>query len=270
MDDLFDVLDEITDVIAATVEPEVGYAERERVRRRPRTDLRTSDLFHLGIGHFFRFTAADNLEAQRRLAECRELDPGFGDAHAWWAYATVLGTVYWNRAPDAAALDGALAATQQALEIDDHNAVFHMRGRVQLARREYASALVENRRAIELNPTFAAASCGLGDSLCYEGRYDEVISHFARSVALGSHDPQRWAFLSYGALALLFAGRYDEAIEWTDQAASLPNCQYWTTAHRVVALAKLGRGDEAEAAVRALLVQCPQFRGSSLARSSST
>jgi TolB-like protein len=260
MDDLFDVLDEITDVIAATVEPEVGYAERERVRRRPHTDLRTWDLFHLGIAHFFRFTAADNLEAQRLLARSRDLDPGFGDAHAWWAYATVLGMVYWDTVPDPEALDAALAATQRALETDDHNAVFHMlRGRVQLARREYASALVENRRAIELNPTFAAAYCGLGDSLCYEGRYEEAITQFARSVALGSHDPQRWAFLSYGALALLFAGRYDEAIEWTDQAASLPNCQYWTTAHRVVALAKLGRHVEASETVRRLLAQCPEF-----------
>jgi TolB-like protein len=259
-EDLFDVLDEITAMIAATVEPEVGYAERDRVRRRPHTDLRTWDLFHLGIAHFYRFTAADNLEAQRLLARCRELDPGFGDAHAWWAYAIVLGMVYWDTEPDAETLDAALAATQRALETDDHNAVFHMlRGRVRLARREYAAALVENRRAIELNPTFAAAYCGLGDSLSFEGRYDEAITQFARAVALGSHDPQRWAFLSYGALALIFAERYDEAIEWADEAASLPNCQYWTTAHKVVALARLGRQAEAAAAVRTLLGQCPEF-----------
>jgi TolB-like protein len=260
IEDLFDVLDEITYMIAATVEPEVGYAERERVRNRRPTDLRAWDLYHLGIAHFFRFTPADNLEAQRLLARCREVDPSFGDAHAWWAYATVLGMVYWDTEPDPETLDAALSATRKALETDDHNAVFHMlRGRVQLARREYASALAENRRAVELNPTFAAAYCGLGDSLCYEGRYDEAIEEFARSVSLGAHDPQRWAFLSYGALALLFAGRYDEALEWADQAAALPNCQYWTTAHRVVALTRLGRHDDAADAVRALLAHCPDF-----------
>ena len=260
VEDLFDVLDEITFMIAATVEPEVGYAERERVKNRRPTDLRAWDLYHLGIAHFFRFTADDNLEAQRLLAQCREVDPDFADADAWWAYATVLGMVYWNTEPDAEALDAALAATQRAIESDDHNAVFHMlRGRVQLARREYSSALVENRRAIDLNPTFAAAYCGLGDSLCYEGRYDEAIAEFARSVRLGAHDPQRWAFLSYGALALLFAERYEEALEWADQAASLPNCQYWTAAHRVVALTRLGREAEATDAVRSLLAQCEEF-----------
>lgn len=260
VEDLFDVLDEITYMIAATVEPEVGYAERERVRSQRHTDLHAWDLYHLGIAHFFRFTAADNREAQRLLAQCREADPDFGDAHAWWAYATVLGMVYWDTEPDPETLDAALAATQRALESDDHNAVFHMlRGRVRLARREYASALVENRRAVELNPTFAAAYCGLGDSLCYEGRYDEAITEFARAVALGAHDPQRWAFLSYGALALLFAERYDEALEWAEQAASLPNCQYWTIAHRVVALSRLGRREDAVAAVRTLLAQSPEF-----------
>ena len=260
VDDLFDVLDEITEMIAATVEPEVGYAERNRVSRHPPTDLRTWDLFHMGLAHFFRFTAEDNLEAQRLLGRCRELDPDFADAHAWWAYAAVLGMVYWETEPDAGALDAALDATQRALETDQHNAVFHMlRGRVLLARREYSNALAENQRAVELNPTFAAAYCGLGDSLCYEGRYDEAISQFERSVALGTHDPQRWAFLSYGALALLFAGRCEEALEWADRAAALPNCQYWTTAHRLVALTQLGRRDEADAALRVLRRQCPEF-----------
>lgn len=260
IEDLFDVLDEITDMIVATVEPEVGYAERERVHRSPRTDLRAWDLFHLGVGHLFRFTERDNLEAQRLFDRARAIDPEFGDAQAWWAYSVVLGMTYWATDPDRDALDDALAATTEALAGDDHDAVFHMlRGRVQLARRDYGAALVENHRAIELNPTYAAAYCGLGDSLCYEGRYDEAIEQFTRSVVLGSRDPQRWAFLSYGALAHVFAGRYDEAVEWTERAAAIPNCQYWALAHRVVALANLGRTEQCAAAVEALMNDCPHF-----------
>lgn len=258
--DLFGVLDEITDVVVATVEPEVGYAERSRSSTRPRPDLRTWDLFHLGIDRFFQFTSEGNLEAQQRLSRCRELDPDFADAHAWWAYAVVLGMVYWNTDPKPGLLDTALDATREALRADDQNAVFHMlHGRVQLARREYQAALRANKRAIELNPTFAAAYCGLGDSLCYEGRYDEAITQFERSVSLGSHDPQLWAFLTYGALALLFSHRFDEAIVWAERASSIPNCQYWTTAHRLVALARSGRTQQAAAAIPTLLQQCPMF-----------
>ncbi len=258
--DLFDVLDEITDVIVATIEPEVGLLERGRVVRGSRTDLRAWDLYHLGVDHFFRFTADDNAEAQRLLDEARRIDPDFAEAHAWWAYAVVLGMTYWDTEPDPATLDAALAATSTAVEADDHNALFHMlRGRVQIARRDYAAALIESQRAVDLNPTLAAAFCGLGDSLCYEGRYDEALEQFGRAVELGTHDPQRWAFLSYGAIALLFAGRYDEALRWSERAAVIPNRQYWTTAHRVAALGHLGRSDEAEEAVAELLEECPQF-----------
>ncbi|TVR20358.1 MAG: hypothetical protein EA389_16330 [Ilumatobacter sp.] len=260
IEDLFDVLDEITDVVVATIEPEVGFAERQRVHRGQRADPRAWDLFHLGVDHLFRFTAHDNLEAQRLFDRARVIDPGFGDAQAWWAYSVVLGMTYWGTEPDGATLDAALAATTVAIGSDDHDAVFHMlRGRVQLARRDYRSALIENQRAIELNPTFAAAYCGLGDSLSCEGRYDEAIEQFTRSVALGLHDPQRWAFLSYGALAHLLAGRYEEAVEWADQAAVIPNCQYWALAHRVVALAHLGRTDDCASAVEALVRDCPHF-----------
>lgn len=259
-EDLFDVLDEITDVIVATIEPEVGSAERGRVVHKPRTDLRAWDLYHLGVAHFFRFTAADNLEAQRLLDQARQIDPHFAEAHAWWAYAVVLGMTYWDTDPDPSTLNDALAATTEAVEADDHNALFHMlRGRVQIARREYTAALIESQRAVDLNPTLAAAFCGLGDSLCYEGRYDDALEQFTHAVELGAHDPQRWAFLSYGAVALLFAGRYDEALRWSEQAAAIPNRQYWTTAHRVVALGQLERTDEAAEAVAELLEECPHF-----------
>jgi TolB-like protein len=258
--DVFEVLDDISDVIVANIEPMVGHAERNRVSRRPRTDLEAWELYHLGVAHFFRFTGPDNLEAQRLLDQARTMDPGFPDPQAWWAYAVVLGMTYWDTEPDGGTLDDALDATTRALAIDEHNAVFHMlRGRVLLARREYDAALVESQRAVELNETLASAFCGLGDSLCYSGRYDEAIAHFERAVELGSHDPQRWAFLSYGALALLLAGRYDEAIEWTERASAIPHCQYWATAHRIVALAHLGRVEQCADDVSTLLREWPPF-----------
>ncbi len=260
LEDIFDVQDEITATIAARVEPEVGAAERERVARGPRTDLRAWDQYHLGVAHFYKFTAEDNLEAQRLLQASRELDPSFGDAHAWWAYAVTLGMVYWDTEPDEGLLDEALSAAKRALELDDQNAVFYaLKARVQLARREYTSALAENEMAVKLNPTFATAYCGLGDSLCYEGRYDEAIERFEKAVELSPSHPQRWAFLTYGALALIFKKDFETALTWTAKAIEIPNCQYWTTAHRAVAFAHLDRLDEARQTAVALLAEKPGF-----------
>jgi TolB-like protein/Tfp pilus assembly protein PilF len=260
LEDVFAVQDEITAMIAARVEPEIGLAERQKVLRAGSRDLRAWDCYHLGVAHFFRFTAEGNREAQRLFQQSRELDPDFGEAHAWWAYAVVLGMVYWDTEPTDDLLDRALAATRRALDLDDQNAVFYaLKARVQLARGEYDSAIAENEIAINLNPTFAAAHCGLADSLAYEGRYEEAIEGFQRAIDLSPNDPQRWAFLTYGALALIFMGDYEGAIKWADRASLIPNCQYWATVHKAVALALLDRRDDARKTVDRLLEEKPEF-----------
>ncbi len=258
--DIFALQDEITEMIAARLEPEIGLSERTKLIQSRPPDLHAWDCFHLGIFHFFKFTGPDNAEAQRLLRRAQQLDPQFGEAFAWWAYATILGMVYWDTPPTTELLDDALAACDRALSIDQQNATFHaLKARVLLARREYDDAIAENRQAIELNPSFAAAHCGLGDSLAYEKRYEEAVGCFSHAIALSPNDPQLWAFYSYGALALIFKGDYDTALAWTSKANSLPNCQYWTRAHRTVALAHLGRLDEAAESARRLLLEMPGF-----------
>lgn len=258
--EVFEVQDEITDTIVGRLEPEIGFAERRKVVGGSRIDLQAWECYHLGVAHFFRFTAEDNREALRLLQCSREMDPQFGEAHAWWGYASVLSMVYWEAQPLAQRLDEALSATRQALALDDQNAVFYvLNGRVQLARQEYESARADNETAIALNPTLAAAHCGLADTLAYQGRYEEALERFGKALALSPRDPQRWAFLTYGALALIFKRDFALAVQWTKQAAEIPNCQYWTTAHQAVALAHLGRPDDALAAVRRLLAQQPLF-----------
>ncbi|MEM1436458.1 MAG: tetratricopeptide repeat protein [Pseudomonadota bacterium] len=246
LSDIFHVQDDITETIAARLEPEIGFSERNRVVANRPDNLKAWDCFHLGVYQFFQFTAAANLEAQSLLKRSFELDPRFGEAWAWWAYAVVLGMVYWDLEASMELLDDALAACETALQLDPHNATFYaLRARTLLARKEYDRAIVANQRAIELNPTFAAAHCGLGDSLAYEGRYEEAISCFERAIALSPNDPQNWAFYSYGALALIFHGDYERAATWTERALATPNCQFWARAHRAVALAYLNETAQA-------------------------
>ncbi len=258
--DIFELQDEITEMIAARLEPEIGYAERNKVVHARPSNMLAWDCYHLGVYHFYRFTGPDNLEAQHLLKRSQELDPLFGEAFAWWAYAVILGMVYWDTPPTPQLLDDALEACDKALSISPNNATFHaLRARVLLARREYDSAISENQIAIEMNPTFAAAYCGLGDSLAYEAKYEEAIENFKKSIALSPNDPQLWAFFTYGALALIFQGQYETALQWTERAYNIPNCQYWTTAHRAVALAFLDRIEEAKSTTEKLLQLMPQF-----------
>lgn len=242
IEDIFDLQDEVTELIVARLEPEIGFAERSRVAFVRPSNLQAWDCFHLGIYHFYKFTGPDNLQAQEMLLRSQDLDNNFGEAYAWWAYAVVLGMVYWDVEPSSALLDKALWACNKALSFDSRNATFYaLKARVLLARKEYDAAIFENEMAIKINPTLATAFCGLGDSLAYEGRYDESLDCFDKAIALSPNDPQLWAFYTYGALVQLFKKDFLKALQWTERASRIPNYQYWTTAHKIVAMAYLSQ-----------------------------
>jgi lipoprotein NlpI len=82
---------------------------------------------------------------------------------------------------------------------------------------------------------------------------------FEKALELSPNDPQRWAFFTYGALTYIFKRDFRSAFEWANRASEIPNCQFWTTAHKAVALAYLGEGEMAKAQVRHLLQEQPQF-----------
>jgi tetratricopeptide (TPR) repeat protein len=134
-----------------------------------------------------------------------------------------------------------------------------MYGRSLIAAGRYNEALDELETARDINPNLAVVHCGLGDSLAYEGRIREAIPFFETAIELSPHDPMRWAFLSYRALAHILAGEFEEAAKWAYKATRVPNCHYWPYSHRVVALAHAGKTNEVEAAVAELLQRKPDF-----------
>lgn len=258
--DIFDLQDEISELVAARIEAELGLNEQKKAERRPRKNLGAWDLYQLGAAEFYKFTRESNLKSQEQLRQAIALDPALASAHSRLAYAIVLSMVYFDAPPDEAKMDEALAAAGRAIQLDDQdaNSYFTM-GRVRLARREYDLAIDALQYALELNPCLAVAYCGLGDSLAYEGRLDQAMEQFDMAIRLSPHDPFRWAFYSYRSLAHLFREEFEEAASWARKAVQIPNAQYWAKAHLVAALGYLGDEKQAGTAVKDLLHTKPEF-----------
>lgn len=259
LQELFEVQDEITATIAARIEPEVASVERLRAGRKSPQSLRAWDYFHLGTNHFYKWTVSDNREAQRLFRHAIELDPELAQAHAWLSYAIVVSMLYFDAEPDNRRLGEAVSIARQSIDLDDRDALARfMYGRALLACKAYGDSLSELHMAVELNPGLAVAYCGLGDSLAYEGRFREAFGYFEKAIALSPHDPQRWAFYAYRALAHIFAQDFDQAVEWAQKATRIPNCHYWPFVHRVAALGHSQRGDELQSALAELLARKPE------------
>lgn len=260
MTDIFDLQDEITELVASRIESELGITEQRKAERRPRKNLGAWDLYQLGVAEFYKFTSDANQRCQEFLRRAIELDPEFASAYSRLAYAIVLSMVYFDAAPDDERMDEALAAAKRALELDDQDAnSFFTIGRVYLARREYELAIDALEHAVDLNPYLAVTYCGLGDSLAYEGRLDEAIEQFEIAIRLSPHDPFRWAFYSYRSLAHLFRREFEDAVSWARKSVQTPNAQYWAQAHLVAALGLLGEETQAARAVADLTRSKPEF-----------
>ena len=251
--DLFALQDDLADTIAGSVEAELQRLAGRGTRKIAEDDMNAWDCYHRGLAVQYEFDAETNTQAQALFRRAIELDPNFGLAYARLSYAIVISVIYFEAENVEALLEEALQFAQTAarLEPDDAVARFAL-GRVHLARGDYDRSIADLKAAVELNPGMAQAHCGLGDSMAYSGQLENAMGCFEEAVRISPSDPYRWAFLSYGATALLFKGAFDEAAKWAAEAEAVPNSHYWPTAIRASALAHAGRTAEAGEAVRHL------------------
>ena len=79
--DIFELQDEISEMVAARIEAELGLSEQRKAERRPRKNLGAWDLYQLGTAEFYKFTRREqSRDARNCFAEAIDLDPGFASA----------------------------------------------------------------------------------------------------------------------------------------------------------------------------------------------
>jgi tetratricopeptide (TPR) repeat protein len=241
-----EIIDDLSQTIAASIEAELVALEGDETRALDESAMGAWDFYHRALSVQYEFSGETNREAQRLFERALERDPRFAAAMARLAYAMVLNAIYFGADPDTGLLDKALDLAREASRLDPRDAVCrYALGRVYLARGEYERSLSELQAAIKLNPSMAQAHCALGDSLTYAGQMDTALPCFEEAVRLSPQDPYRWAFLSYGALAHLFRGDFEQAAQWAAQSVQVPNAHFLARAVLVSALGHLRRTDEA-------------------------
>jgi adenylate cyclase len=260
LEDIFSLQDEITRAIAAAVEPELANVERERSRLKSPDSLNAWDWYQRGLWHMYQDTKAGNAEALRQLKRAIEMHPDFAPAYAALSLVQALDIIGGHGEISSTSLDAALRAANNAVALDQKDAMAHMvLGRINLLRCNHDGSIAELESAIALNPSYADAYHSLGFSLIFSGRPEDAVPQFDTAICLSPYDPRISAFYEMRAWALVVMERYGEAAKSAHLSVQRPNAQHWAYATLGSALGHLGQLEEVRNARDELLRIKPDF-----------
>ncbi|WP_165943591.1 adenylate/guanylate cyclase domain-containing protein [Roseicella aquatilis] len=261
-EDLFEVQDRITRRVVAGIAPNVRSAELARaLRQRPES--------FTAYDHMLKALAGINSlcreifeEARDHLAQAMAEDPDFAMPIAWAArWHSLRVGQGWSPDPAEDARTAA-ALAQRAIELDPQNALAlatygHLRSYLL---HDCASGRPYLDRALEACPNSATAWVLSGANLAYLGRGAEAVRHAEQGIQLSPFDQGRAYHYSFLAIAHYANGSYEESLTWARR--SVGENPFYTSVRRsvIVALAGLGRIEEARQEAARLLELEPDFR----------
>jgi TolB-like protein/class 3 adenylate cyclase len=256
--DIFTLQDEITAKVVAAIEPKLLEAEGTRSQNRSQDDLGAWDMLIQANSLFWRLTKTESQAAIAILSQVIERHPTYAPAYSMLAFMLLVSRqVGWLVIEPQLKEPAALAA--RAAELDDSDPWAHLAlGCVAFAQRHTQDAVQQFRRAIDLNPNFAAAHGYFGWALALDGQSDKAIPHLEQAMRMSPHDPMNALFNVGLAAALYLAGRFDEAVDCSRKV--MQQRFGLTNGHRllVACLAQAGQIDEARAALARLQEMHPE------------
>ncbi len=258
--DIFAVQDEITQTIVGAILPELGRAERERARVKPRDNLDAWGIYQHGMFHLYRCTREDLIEARKLFAQATAMDPELGPAYSGEAEAYYYEVVYGFAGSNDENREKAIGPAHRAVTLDAEDAGAHCTlGPVRYLRREYPPAISELTTSLELNPSHALGHYGLGAALVFSGKPPEAVPHLKSAIRLSPHDPNMGSFLVRIADARYFMTDYEGAVSFALKALGQPNFQWSRYAVLIAALGQLQRKDEARRYLDEVMRLRPDF-----------
>jgi serine/threonine-protein kinase len=251
--DIFDVQDEIAKATAERLRVTLTGGKGGRLVEQATTNVQAYQLYLQGRALVDR-RGASVPAGLNLLRQAVALDPAYSLAWAGIADAlTVL--AYSGAAPGSASKPEAMAAARRSIALDPTSAVGHtaLACATLLYENNRAMAKQEFERALELNP-------GYGMGRCWYANYylSWALGDFEHGIAEARHalanDPlSAYVTMSLG-IALLTAGRLDEAIDTCRRAMQLDPESFVSRWALGIALGMAGRSAEAVSTLEAAAV----------------
>jgi TolB-like protein/class 3 adenylate cyclase/lipopolysaccharide biosynthesis regulator YciM len=266
LDDIFELQDEITRKIVASIAPQIELAEVDRSRDTMPNSLSSYELSLKAKSQVYDALRAGNADRLQQAIDTAYdvLKVDSRNTHALWVLgiAQICQYLYhWGSDPSEAR-DRALQATGSLIQADPSNADGHgLSGMVRIYRREFDQAIADFTRALSLNPNSAINLIFAAEGEALAGSTAMAREHAELALRLSPRDLDLWLGCAYLALTLSsFAeADFEEAIKWGHLSIQLHSKAPIRRALMVASCAYTGDFEQAVRHTEELKIFSPDF-----------
>ncbi|MGR3343230.1 MAG: hypothetical protein ACU0DI_08420, partial [Paracoccaceae bacterium] len=258
--DIFDVQDEVTQMIVAALKIELSPAEKSLIIGSGTKNVQAHDYFLKGRELLFGILSdAQMFEAAKAFFQYAiDLDPDYATAYAGLAMAHIFDYQnHWSGAGDAA-LDKAEQFSDQAIAKDDDDDFAHyVAAVVAMFRKDFKRWQTEADKALAINPNFALAIHVRGSLNIYAGAPLKAIPDIEAAMRLDPASRER--YLQFLGSAYFVAGDYERAAAAFRERVALNPITDLGRSFLASALGQIGQYDEARKVWDALMKINPDY-----------
>ncbi len=254
IDDIFDLQDEITDLISSAVAVQTQSADKTLSRIQVPALIETYSLVLQGQQKIFKYNREQNIQARKMYEAALKSESDYSRAMAALSRTHNLDWRYsWTERPELA-LEKAHELAQESVLIDPSDARgYGELGFVNLYRKDHDASLSAFETALHLNPNDTDVMSNMGDALAHCGRSEEAITLLNRALLLNPFYPDQYLWYLGGA--------YFNLKQYEDAVRTLKRMNSPTEGRRLLAAcyAYLGKKEDAKFQASKVLEAYPNF-----------
>jgi len=251
IEDLFDLEEEMTRTIAATVTGRIDSDLQRIAIARGAAHQNSYDLLLVGIYHCNKFTRPDTIKAIEKLNQCLQQDPDNVRAHVTLFTCHLLNYLQRWVVDHPASFAQAGVHADKALSLDPENAsVQAFYGEYLVFCHQSGKALDHANKALQINPNDADAITMKAFALEMMGEFEQALEWAELGRQFDPYAP--WADWNL-AECQIFSGQFEKALETITNSKNDPAL---LKMYYIVASIKLGMIEQARQALQQLLQEC--------------
>ena len=257
--DLFDMQDEIVGRLANALSDQLAAVEARHAEQAPNPD--SMDLFFQGLSWVHRGRTPNHVAQARDFFDRAFAGgPDNVDALVGSAAADIADGGNSFVVEPATAFAAAEEKLNRALSsFPDHARGHAFLGYVKILTKRALEGIAECEHALALDRNLVDAHGFIGLGKIFTGRAEEAEGHINEAFRLSPRDTSAYAWLTEVGIAKNHLGDCEQAVLWCRRAIEANRNYPEAYFHLAAALARLGRLEEAHAAVKAGLALNPSF-----------